>query len=259
MDITCDGIIIRETAYGEKDKIVTFLTAEYGKISVLAKGVRSISSKNSHAVQLFCFSTFEMTEKNGRYILKTATVINTFYGVRDNIEAFSLASYFADICSTVCTENTQEKEMLRLTLNCFYALSKLHDIPFWKVKAVFEIKCMQINGLAPELSCCLECGKETKAFSLSDGRYDFVFSEGGIVCNDCAGDFHTDAYMNVSKETLVAINSVISLPQGAMLKFEISEHPDVITEFCLLCEKYLLYQTSKRYETLSFYKSVMAL
>lgn len=259
MDITCDGIIIRETAYGEKDKIVTFLTGEYGKITVLAKGVRNINSKNSHAVQLFCFSNFEMTEKNGRYTLKTATVINTFYGVREKIEAFSLASYFADVCSTVCTENNPEKEMLRLMLNCFYALAKLQDVPFWKVKAVFEIKCMQINGLSPELSYCLNCGKEIAPRATHDGKYSFVFSEGGIVCSDCLPEDIFDGVFKVSFDTLSALCSVISSPQGTMLKFNINEEPEVINEFCLLCEKYLSYHTSRRYETLAFYKSVMAL
>lgn len=259
MDITCDGIIIRETAYGEKDKIVTFLTAEYGKITVLAKGVRNISSKNSHAVQLFCFSNFEMTEKGGRYTLKTATVINSFYGVRDSIEAFSLASYFADVCSTVCSENNDEKEMLRLMLNCFYALSKLKEIPLWKVKAVFEVKCMQINGLSPELSCCLECGKEIDSCIDSNGDFRFVFSEGGIFCSECAESVQPEITLKISKDVLFALCSVVSLPQGTMLKFDISDNPLVITEFCSLCEKYLSYQTARRYETLAFYKSVMAL
>ena len=66
MDITCDGIVIRETLYGESDKILTLFTGAYGKITVAAKGVRSIKSKNSSAVQLFCYSYFELVEKNGR-------------------------------------------------------------------------------------------------------------------------------------------------------------------------------------------------
>ena len=88
MDITCDGVVIRETDYKDNDKIVTFLTAEYGKITVLAKGVKSIKSKNSSAVQLFCSSTFEMAEKNGRYTLKSANLLDSFYAVTDNIERF---------------------------------------------------------------------------------------------------------------------------------------------------------------------------
>lgn len=259
MDITCDGIIIRETAYGEKDKIVTFLTSEYGKISVLAKGVRNINSKNSHAVQLFCFSTFEMSEKNGRYVLKTASVINTFYGVRDNIEAFSLASYFADVCSTVCTENAFENEMLRLMLNCFYALSKFKDIPLWKIKASFELKSMQINGLAPEISYCLVCGKTVKDCSCRNGEYNFVFSEGGIVCRDCSADLHDGSVYKVSIDVLDALNSLLSSSQATMLRFQISEKEDTICNFCAFCEKYLSYQTASRYDTLSFYKNVMAM
>ena len=38
--IVTKGIVLRETETKESDKILTLLTAEYGKISVIARGAR---------------------------------------------------------------------------------------------------------------------------------------------------------------------------------------------------------------------------
>ena len=256
MEITCDGVVIRETEYGESDKIVTFLCAEYGKITVMAKGVRSIKSKNSSAVQLFCASSFEMVEKNGYYTLKTATVNDSFYSVRDNIERFALASYLADVCNTVCAENNDEREMLRLLLNCFYAMSHLKDVPLWRVKCAFEMKCMQLNGLSPELSECMECARPAVDSATDEGDYLFSPVDGGFICPDCLLQYGEKNTVPIGVYTVDALLYLLSSPQSRMLRFPLPEEPSVIYELSNLCERYLSVQTSKRFETLSFYKSV---
>ena len=256
MDITCDGVVIRETEYGESDKIVTFLCAEYRKITVMAKGVRSIKSKNSSAVQLFCASTFEMVEKNGRYTLKTASINDSFYSVRDNIERFALASYFADICNTVCSENNDEREMLRLLLNSFYAMAHFKEIPLWRIKCAFEMKCMQASGLAPDLSECTGCAKPAVDSTSDEGDYLFSPADGGFICPACLAEYGEKPIIPVGVHTVDALLYLLSSPQSRMLRFPLPDEPSVIYELCNLCERYLSVQAQKRFETLSFYKSV---
>ena len=41
MYIKTDGIVLREVAYQDSDKLLTVLTREYGKLTVRARGVRS--------------------------------------------------------------------------------------------------------------------------------------------------------------------------------------------------------------------------
>lgn len=256
MDITCDGVVIRETEYKDNDKILTFLTADYGKITVTARGVRSIKSKNSPAVQLFCSSTFEMTEKNGHYTLKTATLNDSFYAVRDNLECFSLASYFADVAGTVCSENNDEKEMLRLILNCLYAMSRYRDIPLWRIKAAFELKCMQANGLTPDFNFCSECGKAAADSTDKNGMYLFSPEEGTPLCPECLKGREKGNIIPISTFTIDAAQYILSSPQSRMLKFYLPEEKDIKREFSVFCERYLCCQTGRRYETLAFYKTV---
>lgn len=257
MDICCDGVVIRETAYGDNDKIVTLLTDTLGKITVTAKGVRSIKSKNSAAVQLFALSQFELTGKNGRYTLKTALLNNSFYALRDDINRFALGSYIVDVVGTVCTENSDETQMLRLLKNCLYAMAEFRDVPLWKIKAAFELKCMAINGLAPDLSCCCDCGKSTEDDTFADkfGYLLFAPSEGAPMCAACAAAREQNYFVQISRETAKIMQYLLECPQSKMLRFS-AEQAQVKNELCTAAEKYLCCQTMRRYETLAFYKSL---
>ena len=46
MYIKTDGIVLREVAYQDSDKLLTVLTREYGKLTVRARGVRSSRSRS---------------------------------------------------------------------------------------------------------------------------------------------------------------------------------------------------------------------
>ncbi len=51
MRSTTPALVLRTRDYGEKDRWVTLLTPEDGRVDVLAKGVRSLTSKRRSALQ----------------------------------------------------------------------------------------------------------------------------------------------------------------------------------------------------------------
>lgn len=78
--IKVKGIVIRQVNYGDYDKMLTVLTEPLGKISVSARGVRSIKSKNRAATELLCYSEFVLTGPRGEvYNLSQAECIESFY------------------------------------------------------------------------------------------------------------------------------------------------------------------------------------
>ena len=54
--IVTKGIVLRETETKEADKILTLLTAEWGKISVIARGVRRKGCKYAACAQPLVYS-----------------------------------------------------------------------------------------------------------------------------------------------------------------------------------------------------------
>ena len=152
-----NGLVIRETAVGESDKILTLLTPELGKISVYCKGVRSIKSHRMAATQLFCYDELTLISRGDKYTLGEACLIENFFDIRADISKFALAQYFADLLCEVSTENENQSELLSLALNTFHIL--LSDNPLILIKSVFELRVLCVIGLTPDLSACDGCGK----------------------------------------------------------------------------------------------------
>ena len=119
--ITVHGLCVRETETGDYDKIITLVTQEMGKISVTVKGVKSLKSKHMVACQPFGYSTFVIKKSKKYWYIEESESIESFYGLRYDVDRLSLAAYICDVLCDVSVENAPEPELLRLTLNTLYA------------------------------------------------------------------------------------------------------------------------------------------
>ena len=105
------GIVLRGVDTKESDRILTVLTAELGKVAVVAKGARSRRSRITAATQLLVYSDMVLSESHGWQILSEANTIALFDGVRQDVELLSLASYFAELTESVTLEGTESGDI----------------------------------------------------------------------------------------------------------------------------------------------------
>ncbi len=255
-EFTADGLIIREAPYGETGKLLTILTAEHGKVYSYAKGVKNINSKNGPGCQLLVFSEFDFIIRNGRRLVKTALTKESFYRMRTSADRLALASYFSEVINHVTMENNDETEALRLMLNVSYALSHKPEIPFWKIKAAFELKLMCVLGMMPDFASCYQCGNTTY-FS---GSNLFSFEEGALLCEKCNENTrrvigHVPYSCTISDEVLKAMVFVCMSDVKKILSFDLDV--SFTGEFAFVCENYLIHKTERTYETLKIYKSIV--
>ena len=150
--IVTAGLVLRETVTRETDKILTVLTPDRGKISLIARGARRKNSRLAAACQLLAYSELTIYEKGQWFMLDEAETLELFTGLRTDFVALSLASYLADLTdATAQTEDTSQ--LLRLLLNALYALSVLHKPP-QLVKPAFELRLMALSGFEPLADGC---------------------------------------------------------------------------------------------------------
>lgn len=254
MDINCDGLVIRETLSGENNKLLTILTPKSGKVFALAKGVKKLSSKNASACQLFAFSEFELLEKDKRYIVKTASLKEMFFGMRQDISRYALACYFAEVINFAATQDNDETEMLRLMLNALYALSNKQETPLWLIKGAFELKLSSILGFMPDLSTCSYC---SDTIQKGHGAL-FSFSEGCIICKSCAEKSKNERIpftCSITNSTLSTMAYICNAPIEKFISFKYQNLD--IAEFSFVCENYLIHKTERSYDTLRIYKSIV--
>ena len=266
MLITVKGLVILETPVGEFDKMLTVLTAEYGKISVFARGAKRLKSSLFVCSHTFCYSEFVLRKSHDVYYISDCSLTEGFFGLRNTLEGSALASYIADVARDISTENADESKLLRLTLNCLFAIANSKK-PLPLIKAVFELRAVCYAGFLPRLSGCTVCGKAPLP------EYFFDIYDGVFFCAECyhdrekilereAGKINESESIYASAHTIVQISHsvfmaviyALSSPPEKIFSFALED--DALADFSALCEKYLLCHLERDFSTLEFYRSL---
>ena len=172
------GIVVKTSPLGDNDKMLTLLTREKGVISVSAKGVKSLKNKNAQAAMPLCYSDYVLVKKGDIYSLSSADVIESFYSLRESVEALSYGVYFAQLAAFLVGRDNAGEDEIKLLLNTLYLLGKNPER--CKVLcAAFELKLCEYAGIAPYMDSC-SCGNE--------GIY-FDTEQGECVCKLHRGEF----------------------------------------------------------------------
>lgn len=239
------GVVLRQTETKEADKILTVLTAEKGKISVIARGARRKGSRLAAVSQLLAYSELTAYESRGWYMLSEGATVQLFSGLRTDMERLALASYFAELTETVTQEGESAEEILPLLLNALYALGELKKDPLL-VKAAFELRLLSIAGFTPMLEGCCRCGSD-----LSFGYLDAA--EGGLVCGECASAGF--GLLPLSAGALAAARHIVSADPKKLYAFSLGE--EELKQLAKAAESYALTQLERGFRTLDFYKSIL--
>jgi DNA repair protein RecO (recombination protein O) len=236
--------VIKEEQIGDYDRLVTLLTAEQGVLRAFATGARRVKSKKISSTALFAYSSFSLTEKKGTYRITEAEPIEIFFNLRQNIVRMALASYFCSVINFLAPKEEDAKDLLRLTLNSFYLISK-GDVDERLIKAIFEYRIITESGYMADLSACANCG--------ADADEGFLSMGGDFYCRDC-GTTQSGLYP-VNKSIFKALNYIAESDISNLFSFKLSR--ENVENLNLITEKYLEYQSEHQFKTLDFYKSLL--
>ena len=244
--IVTKGIVLRETQTKEADKILTVLTAEQGKLAVIARGARRKGSRIAAASELLAFSELVLYERRGWYLLDEASTIALFDALRTDVELLSLASYCAEMTEAVTAEDTPAGEVLTLLLNTLYALDTLKK-PRELVRAAFELKLLSLSGYEPLVDECAVCGRTAPV------EPTFDVQQGVLLCRSCAPG-GGEQLLALDPGSLAAMRHVLHSERRRMLSFSLSGETQA--RFSRVCEALARAQLERSFRTLDFYKSI---
>lgn len=242
MHIKTQGLVLRETAYKETDKILTVLTREGGKRTVKARNCRRRNSPLAAAAQLLVWSDMTLFEYRDYFTLNEADSLEQFWGVRADMDKLALCSYFAEVVEAVAEEGRADPELLSLILNSMYALDKLNK-PLSLVKAAFELKLLCVAGYEPLLDACALCGSDTPKEPRLDLR------EGVLNCATCR--MGEGVSRSLDEKSLEAMRHVVY--GNAKRLFSFSIDAPGMAKMSAACEDFLLTQLDRAFRTLEFY------
>ncbi|MBU0993075.1 MAG: DNA repair protein RecO [Proteobacteria bacterium] len=189
------GILIRRVDYGDYDYILTFLTHDRGKITVIAKNAKKSMKRFLGILELFSFLELTCSKKTsgGLAVLQEAYQEFPFEGIRKNMIKTAYASYWSEMVYIWLEEHVHQKGLFSLLM---YALGALDagEISPHPLSLLFQIRFMHIAGFAPHFESCSICQLDMGTFSQSKIRFDL--EKGAIVCDKCATGIRHCLYLS---------------------------------------------------------------
>jgi len=112
-----EGIILKRRNFGEADKILTVFTKHYGKIKVIAKGIRKITSKKAGTLELFNHCKLVLVKGKHLDIITEVEVIKNFSSLMGNLNKVGVAWYFCELVDKLTAEGQANKDIFELLKN----------------------------------------------------------------------------------------------------------------------------------------------
>ena len=182
------AIVLRSRPFGESDKIVTLLTANFGKITGIAKGALRSRRRFVNSLEPFSLTNLRFQDRahSDLVFILGAELVNGFRQLTSSLESISHASYIVEITDGLPGERD---ENLAVFEHLRHGLSLLDaNGTSLRFLTAFELRLLKLTGYQPVLDACRCCGHERLAEA--SARWHFSAADGGILCEGCARTRH---------------------------------------------------------------------
>jgi DNA repair protein RecO len=175
--IVSEAIVLRRINYGEADRIITFLTPEEGRVTVIAKGVRKANSKLAGSVELFGSSQITYLPGKGNMgTLISARLIKNFGNIVKDLQRTQLGYEVLKLINKSIEDEGEEAiyDLLASVLESLDDKSISQElVKFW-----FSLKFLELMGHSPNLT--IENQNDSENFIFNADKMQFIGDNNGI-------------------------------------------------------------------------------
>ncbi|MEX2247565.1 MAG: DNA repair protein RecO [Dehalococcoidia bacterium] len=173
------AIVLRQRDLGDTDKILTLYTANFGKVDVVAKGVRKARSRLAGHVEPLAQATFLLAKGRNLDIVTQVETIEAFPPLREDLERMSRAVYACELIDRFTEPHHEHFGVYRLLLDTLRRLATRDDLDV--AVRFFEMALLNVLGYRPELEECVRCRQRLEAVT----NY-WTAGGGGVACPACS-------------------------------------------------------------------------
>ncbi len=146
---TVEAIVLKRINFGEKDRLVTLLSPNYGKVRAIAKGCRRPGSKLSGHMELFGHVKVYLARGRNLDIVSQAETMMSSRPVLGNLDMLGWLFYVAELIDIFSNEGEENYPLFKLVSDI------LVDLPVLARTApavcAFEFKLIHLLGYKPDL------------------------------------------------------------------------------------------------------------
>jgi recombinational DNA repair protein (RecF pathway) len=140
--VTTEGIILKRNNFGEADRMITALTDRFGKIAIVARGVRRITSRRAGNVEILNRVSLHLF-KGKNYTLTEAQSLETFPVIKSQLTLSTIAFHLIELTDKILVDDSPNHQAYNLLLT---ALRFLEVNPRQIFVRAYEIKMLSLAG-----------------------------------------------------------------------------------------------------------------
>lgn len=134
-----EAVVLGRKIYGEADRILVVFSKHFGKLKLLAKGVRRPRSRKRGHIELFTHLKFSAAKSKGIDLISEAEIINNFTVVRGDIKKTALAYYFVEVIGKITHDEEKNHELFLLLEMYFKKLENTHKLKSLRSEFVKDV------------------------------------------------------------------------------------------------------------------------
>lgn len=136
---TSQGIVLARRNFGEADRILVMYTKNFGRISLIAKGIRRPKSRKRGHVEVFSLVNFQATVGRGLDLVTEAELVDDFSEIRSSLNKVSLAYYFAEVVGRITHEGEPNIELFDLILKYLNKLKETNRLKILRMDFLLKL------------------------------------------------------------------------------------------------------------------------
>jgi DNA repair protein RecO (recombination protein O) len=183
------GINLKGMPFGERDRLLTILTPEYGLIRAVAGGARKYHSSLRGRSELFVVNQLQLVKgRSSLYRLTQAETLYTYSQLSQNLAKLAISQYLAEIVLSFALSEQPQNELFTLLRehlhrieNCPVSQDSFSESLFPLLsQGIFHL--LSLAGIAPQVhNCCLTQRPLEINHRDPNWRVGFSYQAGGII------------------------------------------------------------------------------
>ncbi|HBN83116.1 MAG TPA: DNA repair protein RecO [Clostridiales bacterium] len=234
--VNTNGIVIKSIKYSEQDKIITVLTRDLGRITVMAKGALRSKGNIGIVTRFLSCSSFCLFKGRNMFVLKDAEFITTYPNIELDIEKLTYCSHFADMMMDIVQEGQSFPEAIDHFLYAIIHMNSANPNQYETIRLFFELRSVFIMGYTPRLDQCILCDKE-----INEEAYFSISNDGMYCCEHKPSGVKVE----IHKQGIEALRYIARTSAKNLYRMQIS--PETIKSLEALSKLYVESKLEKKY------------
>ena len=173
-----EAIVLKTIDFGEADRILTLLTRHFGKVHVVAKGIRRSTSRLAGWAEPLSHATYQLARGRELDVLTGAESRGVLRAVREDLVRIAAGWYVAELADRFTAERSPAAPVFECVETALRHLEAGHSTAL--VCRWFDLHLLDRSGFRPELRSCAHCRK-----ALSEETNRWSPEAGGALCSAC--------------------------------------------------------------------------